>query len=273
MRLEVLHAPARGAPRPSAVLFVHGICCGAEIWRPRFLQHFADAGFDSYAVSLRGHGASEGRGALAWTTLNDYAADLERTIARIDKPVAIVGHSMGGAVLQEHLRRGGRPAASVLMNSVPPYGLGAASMRLLFNAPGAWGNLAMANAFGFGVVDIARLQDVLAGPNVDPEAFRGFVAAAGAESPLVGFELQGWRPFAPEPWRTGQLPPLMVIGGSKDGLVPVSDLNATGAYYDAPVTVLEGVGHLPMIEPDWTNAADPIIDWLAGQAAGARAAA
>lgn len=273
MRLEVLRAGARGTPKPLSVLFLHGICCSAKIWRPQFLNAFARAGYDSYALSFRGHGRSEGRGALAWTTLSDYAADLERTLEGIEGPTAIIGHSMGGAVLQEYLRRGGKPAAAVLMNSVPPYGLAATAMRLFFNAPGAWGSLAMANAFGFGVVDTERMRDVLAGPNVAPETFREFMAAAGDESPLVGFELQGWRPFAPEPWRTGALPPIMCVGGSEDALVPAADLRATAAYYGVPAVELAGMGHVPMIEPEWRRAATPILNWLSPIAAQQRDAA
>lgn len=273
MRLELLRAPGRGVKRPLSVLFLHGICCSAEIWRPTYLKLVSQAGYDAYALSFRGHGRSEGRGALAWTTLSDYAKDLESALGQIEGPVAIVGHSMGGAVLQEHLRRGGRPAAAVLMNSPPPYGLAAASMRLFFNSPGAWGSLAMANAFGFGVVDPERVRNVLAGPNVTPEAFRWLLSLTGDESPLVGFELQGWRPFAPEPWRIEDLPPMLVMGGAEDRLAPLGDLIATANYYGTEAVAMNGMGHVPMIEPDWQRGVDPVLSFLSGVATTVRKAA
>ncbi len=262
MRLEILREPARGSRSGLSVLFLHGICCSADVWRPDFLEAFAARGHEAAALSFRGHGRSGGRQALAWTTLKDYADDLDSALETLEGPVAIVGHSMGGAVLQEHLRRGGRPSAAVLMNTVPPYGLAHASMRLLLNAPGAWGSLAMANAFGFGVVSHQAMRDLLAGPRVDQKRFRDFLAAAGDESPLVGFELQGWRPFAPEPWRAPGLPPILTLGGAEDRLVSLTDLYATAAYYGSRPIALSGMGHVPMIEPDWRRAAEPVLDWL-----------
>lgn len=145
-------------------------------------------------------------------------------------------------------------------------------MRLLLNAPGAWGSLAMANAFGLGVVHPDQMRGVLVSDRVDDAVFGAFIASAGDESPLVGFELQGWRPFAPEPWRLGDLPPVMVIGGSEDGLVSVADLRGTASYYGVEPTVLDRLSHLLMLEPDWRRAADPILEWLAAPNAGRLAA-
>ena len=70
-RLELLHAPPAAAaaaaaaaaptPRPP-LLFVHGSYHGAWCWRERFLPYFAAAGWDCYAVSLRGQGGSDREG-------------------------------------------------------------------------------------------------------------------------------------------------------------------------------------------------------------------
>ena len=58
MALEVLTA-GKPSDRPP-LLFVHGSFCGAWIWAEHFLPFFAEAGWECCAVSLRGHGGSEG---------------------------------------------------------------------------------------------------------------------------------------------------------------------------------------------------------------------
>ncbi|HEX9180581.1 MAG TPA: alpha/beta fold hydrolase, partial [Burkholderiales bacterium] len=71
MKLEVLRAaPAQPAGR-APLLFVHGAFSAAWCWAEHFLPYFADRGYDSYAVSLRGHGASEGRDQIHFHSLRD----------------------------------------------------------------------------------------------------------------------------------------------------------------------------------------------------------
>lgn len=60
--------PRAGAPR---VLLVHGVCVGAWVWEEHFMPYLADAGFEVHALSLRGHGASEGRARLDDWGLSD----------------------------------------------------------------------------------------------------------------------------------------------------------------------------------------------------------
>ncbi|MDX1655118.1 MAG: hypothetical protein R3310_07870, partial [Candidatus Competibacteraceae bacterium] len=58
-RLEIVHRqPQRPGDRPP-LLFVHGSFSGAWLWTEHFLDYFAQAGYPAYALSLRGHGASE----------------------------------------------------------------------------------------------------------------------------------------------------------------------------------------------------------------------
>src|SRR5579862_6392916 len=99
VNLEFLHCKGtarKGKPARGTVLFVHGAYCGAWIWSDTFLPYFCQAGWDCYAVSLRGHGGSEG--SLTWSTLSDYVDDIEAAMERIGGPAILIGHSMGGLV-------------------------------------------------------------------------------------------------------------------------------------------------------------------------------
>ncbi len=76
---------------------------------------------------------------------------------------------------------------------------------------------------------------------------------------MIGFELQGIRPFAPMPW---QAPPMLVVGGSEDRFIRREDLWATAAWYGAEAEILPGLSHSLMLDPDWKRAADALLAWL-----------
>src|SRR5438477_6628657 len=95
--LEVLSMrPHKDHDRPH-VLFVHGAGCGAWIWE-NWLPLFAEHGYPSYALSLRGHGGSAGsyRGAR----LADYVDDLRRMVPPFEQPPVLAGQSMGARASQ-----------------------------------------------------------------------------------------------------------------------------------------------------------------------------
>ena len=256
--LEQLTALPRGPAQPVDVLFVHGICTGARIFAERFLDAFAAAGFRAHALSLRGHGGSDGRDWLKTFTLADYVADLRAALAAIGRPTVVVGFSMGGAVLQAHLRAGGRPAGAVLLASVPPWGLGPSTLRLMVEDPALFHQLWLLSGVGVAAVEPAVMRRALFTDAIDDGAFRTFLADAHDESPLVGLELLGGRPIAP--WPLG-LPPVAVVGGALDRLVPADDVRATAAWYRVRPVILEGLAHAMMLEPEWPRAAAPILDF------------
>ena len=84
------------ASSPRTVLLVHGAWHGA--WCYASLQAELDRrGIPSLAVDLPGHGAS----LLPLGDLYGDAQLVADTLARIDGPVVLVGHSYGGAVIGE----------------------------------------------------------------------------------------------------------------------------------------------------------------------------
>ena len=134
-QLEILSAlPKSRPPKSTPLLFVHGAYSAAWCWQEHFLAFFAEAGFASYAVSLSGHGKSRGRKMLDQLSIDDYVRDVEEAAAGLRAPPVLIGHSMGGFVVQKVLERRVAPAA-VLMCSVPPQGLMASAVGLMFSKP------------------------------------------------------------------------------------------------------------------------------------------
>ena len=260
MSLEVLHAPGRGRPRDVDILLVHGIFVGAWVWEKTFMPYLAEAGYNVHAVSLRGHGKSCGADRLGTLTLSDYTTDLLEAASAIGRPVIAVGHSMGGAVVQNAISSGARFAGAALMASVPPNGLMAANLAMMWQNPTLWREISTMFTSSLRQVDFEILREGLFSNRIDKAAFAAFAARGGQESPLVGFELQGMRPFAPIPWLA---PPMLVMGGTEDRFIRKEDLWTTATWYGTSAQLLPGLSHTLMLDPDWQISADCLLAWLA----------
>ena len=119
MRLETIKEEPANDARSTPVLFVHGMSHAAWCWVEHFLPYFAQHGYVSHALSLRGHGSSEGRKRLRWTPLAEYVSDVAQVVDQMERSPVLVGHSMGGMIVQKYLELNGVPAA-VLLASAPP---------------------------------------------------------------------------------------------------------------------------------------------------------
>jgi pimeloyl-ACP methyl ester carboxylesterase len=128
LRIHELHW--RAACRDAPIVLLHGLASNARIWElcaPRL----AEAGFDTWAIDLRGHGLS-GKPAQGYR-FPSIRADLEHWLRahRLQRPL-LVGHSWGAYLAVEYARhhRTGpaRPRGLVLVDG---------AMTQLADVPGA----------------------------------------------------------------------------------------------------------------------------------------
>lgn len=82
-------------PAPLVVL-VHGAWHGAWCWAP-LQARLDDAGIASLAIDLPGHGVST----APLTDMHGDAQHVADVVETLDRPVVLVGHSYGGAVITE----------------------------------------------------------------------------------------------------------------------------------------------------------------------------
>jgi pimeloyl-ACP methyl ester carboxylesterase len=120
--LEIITEKAKGQSKGS-IVFVHGAWHSAWCWQDNFLPFFAEQGYDCYAPSLRGHGKSNSNKNLKWLKISDYVEDVLSVIKDLKGDVFIMGHSMGGYVVQKFLEENGHLVKKgVLIASVPSNG-------------------------------------------------------------------------------------------------------------------------------------------------------
>src|SRR5689334_18609316 len=100
--LEVIDKGACSEFHPAPLLFVHGAWHAAWCWEEYFLNYFADRGYRASAVSLRGHGKSTTPKPLRSCSLADYVDDIESVVESLPVRPVLIGHSMGGFVVQKY---------------------------------------------------------------------------------------------------------------------------------------------------------------------------
>ena len=258
-QLEIVEASppkSRKGGRLRPILFVHGAFAGAWCWAEHFLPYFAKQGFRACALSLRGHGGSPGRERLDWLSIDDYVRDLEQAVGTVGGDPILVGHSMGGFVVQKYLERASAPGA-VLMASVPPQGLLSASIALAFSNPGLFADVN--SMLHHGRVSLAALQQALFASPVDADKLRTYYRKMQPESQRAMWDMS-W--FNLPHLRRERCPPMLVLGAECDILVPPSQAEQAARYYGTEAEVFPGMGHLMMLEADWQKVADRIIEWM-----------
>jgi non-heme chloroperoxidase len=243
-----------GAKRP--ILFVHGAFTAAWCWSEYFLAYFAKQGYRACAVSLSGHGGSRGRDRLDWLSISDYVNDLEQAVETVGGDPIIVGHSMGGFVLQKYLERASAPGV-VLMASVPPTGLLPASISLAFSNPGMFADVN--SMMHHGRVSLDALQHALFASPVAVDQLRSYYRRMQPESQRAMWDMTFFN--LPQLRRT-RCPPMLVLGAECDILVPPSQAKQAARYYGTEAEIFPGMGHVMMLEAEWQNVADRIIAWM-----------
>lgn len=254
--IELVSALPEKPRHKAPLLFVHGAFTGAWVWEEHFLPWFADAGFAAHALSLSGHGNSVGGERIDWLSIGDYVADLNGVAAALAAPPVLIGHSMGGFVVQKYLETH-RAAAAVLMCSVPPQGLLAAQFSMLLEKPDLL--LEINRLLGGGAFAYEALREALFAQEVDSDTMRRYYRLMQPESTRAIWDMSL---FNLPCLRAERLPPLLVLGAGKDALVPPFLVNATARTYGVSAHVFPDLGHGMMLEKDWATVAEHIAAWL-----------
>ena len=258
--LEVVHRkPARDKGRGlPPLLFVHGAYAGAWCWDEHFLPWFAEQGFHACAVSLRGHGDSEGREQLHQSGIRDYVADVRSVVESLDTPPILVGHSMGGMVVQKYLEQY-QASGAVLMASVPPGGLSNSVMRLLTADPMLFTQISLVQGGARDLVDTENAGRAIFSDDLPPEVRDSYGARMQSESQRALMDMTFMD--LPRRWRM-HIPPMLVLGAGRDALFSLAEVKRTARTYRAELHMYPELAHAMMLETGWSLAARDIRDWV-----------
>ncbi len=256
--LEILHQPPSKPVDAPAVLLIHGAYTGAWCWESNFLPHMTQRGLEVHALSLRGHGGSGGHQYLHFSRIRDYARDVRRALQHIGKPTVLVGHSMGGLVVQRTLQQQSVPGA-VLMASVPPTGLTRPSMRLALSDPTVFQQLNMVQLGGYHMISARSLRRALFRRDMPLDRVAHYLGHVQSESLSALIDMSG----VDLPNAAARIPcKTLVLGGSADALFKISDVEETARAFGVEPIVFKTMPHAMMLDRDWETVADTVTDWV-----------
>jgi len=250
--LVLEHAAPAGRTRPRSVLFVHGMWGGSWYLR-NYLYGAAAAGWDAWAVNLRGHGESAAPGGLERVRLDDYVDDVRRCLDHLGEAV-LVGHSMGGLIAQK-VAAGGGIAAAVFITSAPPRGI----MGLQWPVLSRMGRYLPAMLAGRAFTVSRAHADFLLLNGLAPDQRDWAFPRFGAESGRVGRELAlGGLTVDPRSVRC----PALVVGAERDRITPAALQRRIARRYRAEYQEASGHAHMLMLEDGWERPFKDVLAWI-----------
>ena len=261
MKLEIISRQPVGNGHPTPLLFVHGMLHGAWCWEVHFLDYFARRGFAAHAVNLRGHGESDGREHLRWTRISDFVEDVSRTAQQLPCHPVLIGHSMGGFVIQKYLESHDAPGA-VLLSSPPPAGLVGTTLRIAGRRPLVFTkiNVMLSLAPLIATPELAR--EAFFSEDFPDETLRNYWKLMQDESYMALLDMVILARLEPEKVKT----PVLVLGAARDNMLSRSEIEATARAHHTHAEIIPDVAHNSMLERRWEAVADRILAWLTERA-------
>lgn len=254
MHIEVItRRPETANVHPVPILCVHGGYHGAWCWDEHFLPYFANAGFEAHALSLRGHGQSDGHDNINRWRIADYVTDVATVVEQLPAMPVLIGHSLGGVVVQHYLAQRIAPAA-ILLASSPHQGMMKTSLKMLLRYPRpmikmlATGNMAHA---------LPLFETIFFSEEMPRERVHAYFRRMGNESFCAFMDVV----LFDKPQLRKTQTPMFIIGGEKDSSIPTTTNQALARAYGAHLEVFPAA-HDMMLESEWELVARRIVEWL-----------
>jgi pimeloyl-ACP methyl ester carboxylesterase len=243
-------------PSGPPIVFVHGAWHANWCWADTFMPYFVDHGHPVHAPSLRGHGESPSSRSLGWVRGRDYVADVASVVDSLDQAPVVVGHSMGGYVVQKLIEE--RPVrGAVLLASVPPRGVFDVTQRIARTNPKLFLELNLKRSLFPLVNSEERVRAELFSAATPDAVVAATAARLQDESYLAFLDMLAFD--LPRPSKVNS--PVMVLGATEDAIFPPKQVEATAAAYGTKADFVEA-GHNVMMEAAWQEAAGKINSWI-----------
>jgi pimeloyl-ACP methyl ester carboxylesterase len=231
---------------------VHGAWGGSWYLR-NYLYAAALAGWDTWAVNLRGHGGSRPVADLGRVSVLDYVEDVRDCAKALGEPV-VIGHSMGGLIAQK-VAESGAVRAAVFLTSAAPRGVVALRWPV-----------------------ISRMARYLPALLRDRPLAATFEHAAALELNRLSPERQAWA-YAQLQAESGRAMrelalgaiavdaasvrcPTLVVGAAEDRITPPGVQRRIAERYGSGYVEVSGHAHMLMLEEGWERPFARVLDWL-----------
>jgi pimeloyl-ACP methyl ester carboxylesterase len=250
-------APIEGAPS-IPLLLVHGAWHGAWCWEG-FQDYLSENGVRSFAVNLRGHGGRPCVTSLRWTRLKEYVDDVSQAFEIIKKNTGIspvvVGHSMGGLVVQKFLESRSEVPMAILLASVPPQGVWRTTMDIALHHPLDFLMVNLSLSLWPLVNSETKAKRLFFSDTMSDELVLDYSRRLQDESYLGFLDMLAFA--LPKTDRIST--EIAVYGGEKDVIFPPARVRDTARTYGVEPQMFPDMAHDMMLDRGWELVADRII--------------
>lgn len=242
------------------LLLVHGAWHGAWCWEDEFAPYLRSKGLNVITMDLPGHSGS-GPKRLPWYSIGDYVNAVEKKLLEIGQPTAVLGHSMGGYVVQKLMERQPKHLAAAIL-------FAPATQRGVL---GVVGNLIRQHPIDFLVANLTlSLYHLVRTPAHARALFHSAtLPEAALQKHWQRISNESFRAFldmlvlAPiQAKKASSTLPKLVIGGEKDTVFPPNIVNRCAHHYGVSATIYQGHPHCLQQDPNWQPVADDISSWV-----------
>ncbi|KAI8907262.1 Alpha/Beta hydrolase protein [Gorgonomyces haynaldii] len=259
--IQVLHYPAKN--QKQSILFVHGGFHAAWCWE-LWMQYFAKNGYQTMAISLRGHGKTTS-GSSWFYSLSQWAQDVRDVVQdqflskNLEHPI-IIGHSAGTGVTQKYLDLF-QPKCPLAVLVCPFPGSG--GMQIMINwastrfLPLFIGMLLLNPYLPLSNPDLAK-EVFLTKEFPDDQAQVFHQKLEKSESVLAPMSMTS-RYVNLERVKKYRI---WVVGGKQDVLMTESVVKKCASDYGSPIIWADKCGHNVMMDVGWQQAAKQLLDKL-----------
>ncbi|EMN51847.1 putative lysophospholipase [Leptospira interrogans serovar Autumnalis str. LP101] len=242
------------------LLFIHGAWHSSWCWEENFVPYFQKAGYDVYTMDLRGHGKSPNQnGKFRWNSIRNYVQDVEEVIKKLPQFPILIGHSMGGLIVQKILEKN-HVSKAVLLASVPPHGVFRITLELLIRHPIRFLKVLLTLSL-FPIVEDTKLgSELFFSESLDKQKAIQFASKTQDESFLAFLDMLIFSLPKSDQIQT----PLLVLGGEKDRFFVPWEVKRTANTYQSEMDIFQGMGHNLMLDEGWEKVAERIHTYLNG---------
>ncbi len=255
MKLELIQNHPPHIINTYPLLFLHG-AAGAAWNFQGYLDYLEGHGVLAYAMSLRGHGMSDGDDIVEHATMDDYVYDLIHVIEQLDEKPVVIGHSMGGAILQRSLKdHQSLMHAAVLLSSANANGIDPNSPLGIFFSQGRDFLRDMRVTFNEPKLGIDELlRRFVLSSRINEEEMKELRSKLSKESKIIRKDLL--KPFLSQEVIVEI--PLLVVGCEGDLIITHDKLKETADRYQTQVHMIPGASHFLMIDRDYQKSIEAL---------------
>ncbi len=206
---------------------------------------------------MRGHGKSEGHENINRWRIADYVSDVEQVISQLSTQPILIGHSLGGIVVQKYLENHIAPAG-VLLASSPLRGMASASFKTMLQYPLPILKMLLTTNM---IYSRPTFESVFFSADMPREQVASYLSRMGNESFWAFMDIVMFNKPNPEKIKT----PMLVIGGEKDSSIPHQVNESLAQAYNTKLETFP-VAHDMILEANWETVANRIVNWLSERA-------